>query len=321
MTYIVFDLEWNQCPYGKEHEVESLPFEILEIGAVKLNRDFKELDRFHEKIRPSVYPSFHFRTQEVLHMDMEEFRDARPFPEVCADFLKWCGKKVYFCTWGPSDLLELQRNMRYYHMENPFFYPLRYYDIQKLFSINFEDSKIRRSLEYAVDFLDLPKEESFHTALHDAVYTAQVLTKLDTDRVLANYSIDYFRIPADKREEITVRFPNYTKYISRGFASRQEAMRDRKVTSTLCICCHRPAKKKLRWFLAGSRNYCCLAWCEEHGWLKGKIRLKKSESDPSQVFCVKTLKLVDSAEAQRIVNRKIAIREREQLHQEKKGPA
>ena len=31
MNYIVFDLEWNQCPYGKGQENERIPFEIIEI--------------------------------------------------------------------------------------------------------------------------------------------------------------------------------------------------------------------------------------------------------------------------------------------------
>ena len=37
MNYIVFDLEWNQCPYGKGQENERIPFEIIEIGAVKVH--------------------------------------------------------------------------------------------------------------------------------------------------------------------------------------------------------------------------------------------------------------------------------------------
>ena len=32
MNYIVFDLEWNQCPYGKDQENERIPFEILEMN-------------------------------------------------------------------------------------------------------------------------------------------------------------------------------------------------------------------------------------------------------------------------------------------------
>ena len=33
MDYIVLDLEWNQSPEGKENSVESMPFEIIEVGA------------------------------------------------------------------------------------------------------------------------------------------------------------------------------------------------------------------------------------------------------------------------------------------------
>ena len=32
MNYIVFDLEWNQCPYGKERENDKLPFAIIQIN-------------------------------------------------------------------------------------------------------------------------------------------------------------------------------------------------------------------------------------------------------------------------------------------------
>ena len=29
MNYIVFDLEWNQCPYGKGQENEEFPLRLL----------------------------------------------------------------------------------------------------------------------------------------------------------------------------------------------------------------------------------------------------------------------------------------------------
>ena len=35
-NYIVFDLEWNQGKTVKEKNGKSLPFEIIEIGAVKV---------------------------------------------------------------------------------------------------------------------------------------------------------------------------------------------------------------------------------------------------------------------------------------------
>ena len=40
MNYIVLDLEWNQSCRGKEYTVLGLPFEIIQIGAVKLVKDY-----------------------------------------------------------------------------------------------------------------------------------------------------------------------------------------------------------------------------------------------------------------------------------------
>ena len=59
MNYIVFDLEWNQCPYGKGQENERIPFEIIEIGAVKLNEEREKVAEFHRIIRPCVYRQMH----------------------------------------------------------------------------------------------------------------------------------------------------------------------------------------------------------------------------------------------------------------------
>ncbi len=78
-------------------------------------------------------------------------------------------------------------------------HPLRYYDIQKVFSLVHEDGKSRRTLEHAVDFLGLEKSMPFHDALCDAWYTAQVLKTLPERTVLHNYSYDYFRPPASKK--------------------------------------------------------------------------------------------------------------------------
>ena len=74
---------------------------------------------------------------------------------VVEDFLCWCGEDYIFCTWGPLDLAELQRNLRFYGMEPLARGPIAFLDVQKLFSIAYEDRKSRRALEWAVDFLKI----------------------------------------------------------------------------------------------------------------------------------------------------------------------
>ena len=65
MNYIVFDLEWNQSSFGKKFSNKKLPFEIIEIGAVKLNSDLQEIGRFNELVRPKVYKNLR-RLYQIL---------------------------------------------------------------------------------------------------------------------------------------------------------------------------------------------------------------------------------------------------------------
>ena len=153
MNYIVLDLEWNQSS-SPEQENKEIPFEIIEIGAVKLDSNKQMIGEFNELIRPSIYNEMHKITRNLIHLQMSELKRGKPFIDVASRFLKWCETDIIFCTWGPLDLTELQRNMAYYRMKSLSDGPLPFLDVQKLFSISCEDGKSRRSLEYAVDFLD-----------------------------------------------------------------------------------------------------------------------------------------------------------------------
>lgn len=165
MNYIVLDLEWNQSNTGLEKEVAKLPFEIIEIGAIKLNEEFVMVGEFSELVKPQVYHEMHRITSKLIHMQMQELERGKPFSDVASRFLDWCGEDYVFCTWGTLDLTELQRNMRFFEMETLADKPLAYLDVQKLFSIAYEDRKTRRALEYAVDFLKIEKDIPFHQGI------------------------------------------------------------------------------------------------------------------------------------------------------------
>ena len=151
MNYIVLDLEWNQSS-RKEETDSGLHFEIIEMGAVRLNDSRVMVSEFSRLVKPQIYHELHKITSRLIHIQMQELEHGQPFPEVLRDFLAWCEEDYMFCTWGPLDLTELQENMRYYGLEPLSKGPIPFLDIQKLFSIAFEDGKSRRALEYAVDF-------------------------------------------------------------------------------------------------------------------------------------------------------------------------
>lgn len=310
MNYIVLDLEWNQSNTGLEEAVAKLPFEVIEIGAIKLNEGSVMVSEFSELIKPEVYHEMHQITSKLIHLQMQELERGKPFQEVAGRFLEWCGEEPYwFCTWGGTDLTELQRNMRYYNMEPLSNGPIVFYDVQKLFSLAYEDGKSRRALEYAIDFLEIEKDIPFHRAFSDAYYTAEILKRIVAEKpqVLKNVSYDVFHPPADRKSEIKVQFDTYIKYISREFSDKAEAFADREVTSSKCYLCHRNVRKKLRWFTVNGRNYYCLACCEKHGYLKGKIRIRHSEED--KIYVVKTTRLITPEEAAAIKERSAHARE------------
>ena len=298
MDYIVFDLEWNQCPYGKGRENEKLPFEIIEIGAIKLNGQMEAVDEYHCLIQPVEYKKLHHRTQEIIGLDMKTLEQGAPFYKAVRKFLKWCGEDYRFCTWGTMDLSELQRNMKYYGLLGLLHGPIKYYDVQKLFSRSFEDGVSRRSLEYGVDHLGIEKQAGFHRALADARYTAEILKRVDAHVRGTYYSIDCYQSPRQRSEEIYVVYEDYSKYVSREFSSKEEAMTDREVVSSRCVYCNRSSRKKIRWFSMNSRNYYCLAYCPEHGLLKGKIRMRRNDND--NFYVVKTIKAVNEDGAMQV---------------------
>lgn len=284
MNFIVMDLEWNQGKLEDIQEQKRIPFEIIEIGAVKLNEQRQSIDTFQRVIKPRIYPELFPVTQSLVQIQEKELNEGGSFIEVIHEFFDWCGKDYVFCTWGNMDLVELQRNMEYYGVSDILTKAFCYYDAQKLFSLQFEGRKNPKTLEYAVEYFKIKKNKDFHRALYDAEYTAKVFQRLDETIVKTYFSIDHFHNPQDESEEVYVNFGTYSKYISREFETKEEALSDKKIRQMNCFICNRPVKKRLDWFSNNPKNYYCLGYCSEHGYLKGRIQMNKSDNGKRYVI-------------------------------------
>lgn len=306
MNYIVFDLEWNQSNTGQEDTVERFPFEIIEIGAVRMEGNGHIGEEFSELVKPQVYRVMHHVTGKLVHLKMAQLQQGRKFQEVAAEFEKWCGDEEFlYCTWGTLDLMELQRNRKFYKMTPLSEVPMQYLDVQKLFALTFdqEEPKKRRSLEDAVDYLQIEKEIPFHRACSDAWYTARVLQVIleKNPEVTEQVSYDTFYPPRDRKQEVKHQFKTYFKFISRVYTDRKALLSDREVCSSRCYLCRRNLRKKVKWFTTNNRHFYCLAYCETHGWLKGKIRINRTQE--GEFYAVKTTRLVTEDVAQSVIDR------------------
>ena len=86
------------------------------------------------------------------------------------------------------------------------------------------------------------------------------------------------------------------------YDTKERILEERRVTDMVCYKCRRTLRKKIRWFSSNQKFYFCLAYCPEHGYMKGKIRIKKSED--GSVFAVKTTKLIGEDGAALITKKK-----------------
>ena len=207
MNYIVLDLEWNQSPDGKEYSYKDIPFEIIQIGAVKLDEKLQIVSEFDRYVKPQIYMKMHKIVEELLCISMDELTEkGEVFEIVIKDFLEWCGEDYIFCTWGSTDLIELQRNIYHYNIDYKPPKPFLFYDLQKLYSINFSDGATRITLQHAIEEQGINSEQEYHMAINDARYTARVMQTLDFAKVEKFYSVDTYRIPVNKKDEIYLNF-------------------------------------------------------------------------------------------------------------------
>lgn len=189
MVYIVLDLEFNQAfPFkaGKKAEPNpECPFEIIQIGAVKLNDALEQVDTFNAMIRPQIYPRLHPFVEKITKIRPEQLAGQPSFSEVYPAFLKFIGnEEAVLCTWGGDDVKSLFRNI-YFHDLDAEALTDQFLNIQPFASayLNHEAGKAI-GLKNAVMELGIPEDSSYHDALNDAVYTAKIFQIVRPEKIV-----------------------------------------------------------------------------------------------------------------------------------------
>ena len=92
-------------------------------------------------------------------------------------------------------------------------------------------------------------------------------------------------------------------------------MSDKEVLSSRCYLCGKESVSIIPWFSTNTKIYFGLFRCEEHGYMKGKIRAKYA--DNGKYFAVKILKLTDENGVKQIYDRQETTREKRKLKRHK----
>ncbi len=197
MHYIVLDLEFNQEPSSLNISADKLsvcPFEIIQIGAIKLDSEQNAVATFNRYIKPSIYLKVNDFISELTGITTQKLMSEKEFPLNLDDFIQFMGDDCVLCTWGMTDIKELYRNALF-HSYNLNRLPDMVINLQPYASIYLKQStKKLLSLQAAVEALSIAISYPFHNALYDAYYTAQLFKKLSGLTLLPKkYTPNFYR--------------------------------------------------------------------------------------------------------------------------------
>ncbi len=298
MFYILMDLEWNQplshlsAQYRRHGK--QLMFDIIQIGAVKLDSERRMVGSFNQFVQPGLYRKLHPRISRITGIRQEDLYDAPGFQEAFDRFSAWCGQEFALITWGSDDISVFTQNLNFYLSEEVAMPPV--YDLQRLYGVQNGNSKNRAGLSNAMKAFGITTsaEHPFHSAVDDAYYTALVMQKMpEHEKVLDFAQTARELAPAVKktREE---------QSDDLRFTSIQTAIQSRPAQEPNCPVCGRRLSIPEGYVPFKAEVYRALADCPDHGLvfidlylnktLEGKTRVKRraSLSDQQSAAYVKT---------------------------------
>ncbi len=178
MRYIVLDLEWNGAYSKQAHGYFN---EIIEVGAVALDDQMRQVDTFHRVIQPVVSKKLSSVVKELTHITQEELEEnGDTFAQVMAAFARWAGKDAALLTWSNTDLLVLLENFTFFTGKPHVPFMAYYVDIQPFCQQRMGvDTSQQMGLSRACEHLGISAENSdLHRALDDSELTAEVFKRV-----------------------------------------------------------------------------------------------------------------------------------------------
>ena len=180
MRYVFVDFEMNLIDSEHKQEMKICKNEILEIGAVKLDDEYNEIDSFKSYVKP-VFGCMASRIIKLTGITDELLADAPLYEEAIGKFIEWCSDADVIYAWSENDLRQYRKEARLKSYMHPQIEETisKWKDFQKEYAKMIGTSR-RISLSDAVFYLGENFQGAEHDALWDARNTSEVF-KLSKD--------------------------------------------------------------------------------------------------------------------------------------------
>ena len=273
MQYIVLDLEWNQPTSYSSPAYKSvggkLMFELIQIGAVKVDEYLNVVDSFSQFIHPVHYTKLHPRIRRITHIEQEDLDNAPEFSDAVKEFADWCGEDYVLLTWGCDDISVLYQNMTFFKCGTEL-RPM--YDLQRLFGEVNGNSKDRKGLKAAMEQLNIvPDEDSrpFHNAVNDAYYTALVFASFPEPEKVLNY-------PLTPKKLQHIEHKKECRMITR-VKSIEEGLQSQAALQPNCPVCGKRLPLTEGYVLQRDQSMVALCECDQHGLVFSRLSFDKND--------------------------------------------
>ena len=182
MNKVFLDLEMNTVSTEHLKVCETCPYEIIQIGAVKLDENNKEIESFSEYVRPAYSVEMDKKIEKLTGIHYEQLAEADCLEAVLKRFDDWCGEDYELYSWSLTDRSQLEHEMEIKgialseRMKSAF---SKWIDYQAEFGgyFPFENPM---SLKLAVDLAGFDFEGEAHDGLNDARNTANLFIMTQT---------------------------------------------------------------------------------------------------------------------------------------------
>ena len=276
MYYISLDLEWNQAYAQKALAVQKqlslrLRGEVIQIGAVKLSEDLKICGSYSIIVKPKHFKKIHRHVSELTGISQEQMDDGISLPEAFESFREFCGRDFVFLTWGPDDIPMLKDNFRIHGLDTSWLDAT--YDLQPIFNRQTDGQMSKqRSLEYAMEYYNIPMNLPAHDALNDAYFTALVASHLNMKEGIRTYHdgekqyLSEFVIgDADSGED--------------GYVTTGELLEDEIIKAPSCPLCKKTLTEKNKTLHSRGQKYTTLFTCKHDGDIFLTLKLHRNFND------------------------------------------
>lgn len=182
MQHIFLDFEMNPIPKENREARFVVISEIIQIGAVKLNDDYRMVDRFSLNVRPEYSPVMPHITA-LTGIKQQDVENAPLLKDAIELFAKWImdgsengDGKVRIYAWSNSDWKQFSGECRLKQLEIPRCFN-RWMDFQRIYTRLMGLSRRNPlSLTNALGASDGSFSGSQHSAVADAENSASLLT-------------------------------------------------------------------------------------------------------------------------------------------------